>query len=110
MKEKFNHDAKFINLDTRTFFQNNGTTESVIKLAYGHNQCSARDAIINNKQIRIKCLHWNEIETWDYAIRCRTMRLMQRDFVRKIIKALLQKIKGKVKEEEGKTKQQHVMG
>ena len=72
---------------------------SVIKCAHGCNQCRDRDAIINRKLTGIEYLKCNKVETWDYVIKCKDLRHVQRQFIRNLAKELLKINKRKVDEE-----------
>ena len=47
----------------------------------------------------MECPRCNEIETWDHVIKCKSVRSMQREFIRNITVELFKANKGRVDEE-----------
>ena len=97
--EKFKHNIEFIDLEAREAFKSNEVTPSIIKCVHGYNQYGVRDAMINGRLTDMECPRCNEIETWDHVIKCRSVRHMQREFIKNLTIDLVKENKARIDEE-----------
>ena len=70
VKKKFGYKADFIDIEARNSFQTNKIIISIIKCAHRYNHYSLRDVMINENMVEANCPWCNQIEMWDYVIKC----------------------------------------
>jgi len=99
VRKKFRQNADFIDLEARNSFKHKDITPSVIKCMHGYNHYGVRDALINGKTTGIDCPRCNHDETWEHVIKCKSVRHMQRQFLKELYQELTIVSDGKVNNE-----------
>ena len=69
-KEKFKHNAGFVDANARNALNSKNVTTAIIRYSYSFNQCRVREAMIKQKSIGLECSWCSKPEIQDHAMKC----------------------------------------
>jgi len=88
-REKLKCKCDFVDADARNVFNSKKVTTSMMKCAHGFNHHGLRDSLTNNNVIDDRCPRCQEVETWDHVMKCKETMKLRKEFMQKMLLALL---------------------
>ena len=70
-KEKMKCKHEFVNADARNTFNSKKVTASMMRCAHGCDHYGLHDSLTNDNMIGACCPRCQEVETWDYIVKCK---------------------------------------
>ena len=84
-REKIKCKQDFIDKDTRNAFNPKKVTTSMMKCAHGFNHYSLRESLINKNMIDACYPRCQEVETWDYVLKCKKTISLRKKFIKGLV-------------------------
>jgi hypothetical protein len=88
-QHKLGYKYNFVDIEARNVFKMSDVTPSMIKCSHGFNHYGLRDSLINKEMTEEYCPRCDMVETWDHVIRCAKTLAMRKEFIEKLLLAML---------------------